>query len=456
MRWTAGCDPSCNGSTRHAVHTLHAASPMLRQLTATAALSAVSAVLSRGVTFLGLLLAAHALGPESFGQLALIQTTALLFTTFCALSLGQVAIKIVSEVVQGGGDEVGRAMSVAYGAAIAISAVLSLAVVMLSPLLSTHVGGSSALAPAYAVSALLIVTGCIGAIQNGIALATGRMRSLAKANLVGAPVALGAMLLAILHGEFYSILIGYIAAQSVFVICQEITLLRYRKTDGSRLVFSQLTAADWAPVWKIGLPSSVAGLMTLPAMWLVMVMLAKGQNGAIELGNFALGNQVKAILMFGIGVVANAALARMSLDGAGAKGGGQLQESVVRKSIALVAVATAVGSAVIASLATAFLPGVYPEYAGAVTPLLLLLISVVLTAPTAILMRRAIAVGRPVQLIVANGSFAVMLIAGGWRSVQAGQGAVGLAAMFVLASGVQLMAMLLFWLRPHSAQRQEV
>lgn len=425
---------------------------MLRQLTATAALSAASAVLSRGVTFLGLLFAAHALGPESFGQLALIQTTALLFTTFCALSLGQVAIKIVSEAVEGGGEDVGRTMSVAYGAAIVISAVLTFVVVMLSPLLAVQVGGSSALAPAYAVSALLITTGCVGAVQNGIALATGRMRSFAKANLVGAPIALGAMLVAILHGEFYSILIGYIASQSVFVICQEITLLRYRKRNGSRLLFSQLTAADRAPVWKIGLPSSVAGLMTLPAMWLVMVMLAKGQNGAVELGNFALGNQVKAILMFGIGVVANAALARMSLDGVGANGV-QLQDSVVRKSIAMVVVATAVGSAVIASLATAFLPDIYPEYAGAVAPLVLLMISVVLTAPTAILMRRTIAVGRPVQLIVANGLFALVLVGGAWRSVEAGQGAAGLAAMFVVASGVQLMTMLLCWLRPFSAKR---
>lgn len=438
---------TCPGkdSARHTVDTSHAAPPMLRQLTATAALSAISAVLSRGVTFLGLLIAAHALGPESFGQLALIQTTALLFTTFCALSLGQVAIKIVSEAMQRDVNEVSRTCSVAYGAAIAISTVLAIVVVMLSPLLAIHVGGSGALTSAYAVSALLIVTGCVGAVQNGIALATGRIRSFAKANLVSAPVALGAMLVAILHGEFYSILIGYIAAQSVFVISQEVTLTRHRKTSGSRLVLSRLTASDWAPIWKIGLPSSLAGLMTLPVTWLVMVMLAKGQNGAIELGNFALGNQVKAILMFGIGVVANAALARMSLDGAGATDGGQLQESVVRKSIALVAVATAAGSIVIALLATEFLPAVYPEYAGAMTPLVLLMVSVVLTAPTAVLMRWAVAIGRPVQLIVANGSFAVVLLVGGWHSVQSEQGAAGVASAFILASGAQLLAMMWFW-----------
>ncbi|MGO4779948.1 oligosaccharide flippase family protein, partial [Lysobacter sp. 2RAB21] len=114
---------------------------------------------SRGAIFAGVLLVAGLLGPQAFGQFTLIQTTALLFTTFCALSLGQMATKIVAEALQGSRERMAVAWSVSYGSAFLISLVFAVAIVALSPLVARYVGHDPTLTPVYASSSLLVLAG---------------------------------------------------------------------------------------------------------------------------------------------------------------------------------------------------------------------------------------------------------------------------------------------------------
>ncbi|MGO4776815.1 FtsW/RodA/SpoVE family cell cycle protein, partial [Lysobacter sp. 2RAB21] len=138
-----------------------------------------------------------------------------------------------------------------------------------------------------------------------------------------------------LHWAMY----GYIASQMVIAVGQERSLRRYRREHGLKLSLRATTRADWSVLWRLGLPSSLAGLLTVPAMWLVMVMLSHTADGATDLGHFALGNQARSILLFGIGVVANAALPMLS--SALAQGDRHGASTVLRHSMALLLAITA-------------------------------------------------------------------------------------------------------------------
>lgn len=410
---------------------------MIRRLLTTASLSAISAMSSRGAIFAGVLLTAYFLGPAAFGQFTLIQTTALLFTTFCALSLGQMATKIVAEAVARHPERLGVALTVSYGSALLIASIFAALIIALSPLLADKVGHSRTLIPVYASSSLLVLAGFITAIQNGVALALHRVKEQAFANIVTAPVAFVVMLLAALERDIHWAIYGYIAAQAVIAIGQERTLRRYRHEHGLRLSLRGTKRSDWTVLWRLGLPSSLAGLLTVPAMWLVMVMLSHTNDGAVQLGNFALGNQARSILLFGIGVVANAALPMLS--SALAHGDHHGASTVLRHSVTLLVLITGGIAALVGVGAPYLIHAFAPAYEGSTHPLQWLLVSVVATAPTTMLMRKATADGRPGILLAGNAVFCVTLLAAAAVALHLHGGATGLAIAFVIASVLQLL-----------------
>ncbi|MGO1070489.1 oligosaccharide flippase family protein [Lysobacter sp. CA199] len=415
---------------------------MIRRLITTASLSAISAMASRGALFAGVLATAHYLGPAAFGQFTLIQTTALLFTTFCALSLGQMATKIVAEAMAQDSARVSAALTVSYGSAVLASLLFSALLLACSYPLAVKIGGSAELAGVYASSALLVLTGFVGAIQNGVALALHKVKQQAVANIVTAPLVFAIMLLAALQRDIAWAVYGSIAAQWLIVLGQERVLRRYRREHGQPLAWSSTRREDWSVVWRLGLPSSLSGLLTMPSIWLSMAMLSHSAGGATQLGNFAVGNQARSILLFGMGVVANATLPLLS--SAIVRGARAEASTTLRHSIALLVVVTASIAGVLAMAAPLLIQRFAPAYAHAVEPLQWLLLSAVATAPTTILMRKATADGRPGVLLAGNAVFSVALLGATSVALQMHTGATGVAIAYVIASCLQLATFALY------------
>ncbi len=412
---------------------------MMRRLITTAGFSAVGMAASRGAAFLGILAIAHFLGPAAFGQFSLIQTTALLFTTFCALSLGQMATKITAEaLVTEDPTRLGTALTVSYGSALVASLVFMVPLLALSPLLASKVGGAEGLSGSYAASSLLVLTGFLTSVQNGVTLALHRVRQQALANLVVAPVVFLMMLAAASQRGVGWALAGYIAAQSLIFLSQERVVRRYRKEHQVPWKWRTTGREDWAVLWRLGLPSSLAGLLTLPSVWLSMVMLSHSIGGTAAVGNFSLGNQARSMLLFGAGVIANAALPMLSAAVSRNDHGGVT--TAMRRSILLVTGTTAVIVVVVAVLAPFVIQRFAPAYAGSVVPLQWLLLSAVVTAPTAIMMRKATADGRPGVLLAGNAVFAVVLLAAASVAMWLHAGATGLSIAYFIASSIQLLA----------------
>lgn len=409
---------------------------ILRRLLTTASLSAVSAIMSRGVIFLGVLCFAYKLGPENYGHFSLIQATALLFTTFCALSLGQMATKIVAEAVEVDPASASGAWSVSYGSALLLSLPLILAVALSGDWLAVYVGGTAELALPYATSSLLVLSGFLGSVQNGVFLAIQKTKSQAKANICVAPFAFGVIVLAAIQRDLFLAVVGYAAAQIAFICAQECVLMRYRKRSGVRLSLRQTTWKDWTILWRLGIPSSVAGLFVVVATWLSMVMLSRSPDGVIAVGEFSLGNQARMILLFGVGVVANAALPML----ASARIGGQHEKTkaIVRQSIVLLVLATAGAASVIAAIAFVLIPEWLPAYPKSIVPLGWLLASVVVMAPTAVFMRKATSDQRPRVLLIGNAVYSSVLLISAVISTRQAAGASGLAFAYFIAATAQL------------------
>lgn len=388
------------------------------------------------MVLLGVLFVAARLGPDQFGQFALIQATALIFTSFCALSLGQMASKIVAESRLAGPGRTGSSITIAYACVIPLSLLLAAALVCSAGYLADRSVGSPQLASAYRLSALLVIAGFLIAVQGGIILGLDLAREQALVNMKIAPITLAILLLFALQDDLLWALAGLIIAQGSIVLAQEYVIYRYRKMTGIKLGVAGIPLKQWSVIWRLGLPSSVAGFFTVPAVWLVMMLLAAAPGGMAELGQFALGNQVRGILLFGAGVIANVSLP--AIASALMRGDREQADQVFTRSLAVVVLLSILLALSSGLLLAYVIPGYFPAYIDSLRPMAWLLMSAVVASVTAIYMRKATAEMRPGTLVLANAAFSLALIGSAWYLLSVGQGATGLAISFLIASILQL------------------
>lgn len=388
--------------------------------------------------FLGALLFAYTLGPENYGHFSLIQVTALLFTTFCALSLGQMSTKIVAEALAAPKGQLACAFSVAYGSAFALSLPLVVLIALLGKWLAITVGGTEQLALPYIASSVLVFAGFLVSVQNGILLAINKTKAQALINACAAPVALSILAIAAIQNNLLAAIIGYGVSQLIFVAAQEFVLWRYRVTAEISLSLHATTAADWSVLWKLGIPSSIAGLFSVIATWISLVLLSESIDGISAVGHFSLGNQARMMVLFGVGVVANAALPLLA--SAGVEKNHDQSRAVTTQSTIVVTVTAATVAVLLTIGAFALVPIFLPDYIESLLPLAWLLGSVVIMAPTSIMMRKATANFRPRILLVGNMVYALVLVATAATAIRSGFGATGLAVAYFVAATIQLAA----------------
>ncbi|WP_162253831.1 oligosaccharide flippase family protein [Rhodanobacter sp. Root179] len=380
---------------------------MIRKLAGTAALTAISAVASRGVLFAGALIFARALGPVDYGTFSLLQMTALLFTTFFALGLGQMATKIVAEAKSGSVNAVAVSVTVSFGAGVACAALFMVVLIAFAHPLAVAVNKQPQDAPLYMMSALLVLTGTLIPIQNGIALGLGEVKRQAIANVVAAPLALLVIVFASWRGGVTNALIGYICAQAVVLGAQQMALSKSFKNLPSWWDPRIPTRKDWEVAWRFGAPTSVAGMLTVPSSWLALLFLAR-TTGNVQVGLFSFANQFRAISLFGIGTIANASLPQLTtfLTTRNYVGYRRLSTLLVTVMVA----ATSVLSLAVWVFGEDMFKVFIPKYILAEPALLILTISCIATAATSIYMRSATAAGDARTLIYGNAAFAVMLV----------------------------------------------
>lgn len=413
--------------------TTRPASNVIKHVLQDAVFSAVGALFSRGALFLGVFLTARALGPSKFGLFSLAQTTALLFTTFGSLSFGQMAAKVVAEGRVGSHEDLTKSTDVSYVAALFGGILFALPLIILSDSLSQFVSNRPGQQLLYAISALLVVTGFIIPVQNGISLGLGVVRRQATANLVAAPLVVCSMVVGAMTGSVVLAMFGYVCGQAAVCIAQQVALGSAGAALPRPSRLRRLRRADVSVVWTLALPSSVAGMLTFPVQWFAMLSLSRSEFGVSAVGQFSFANQVRAMMMFAIGIIANATLPQLTR--AIAEGRSDDHRRLMRVG----ALGLGGGTALIAILGVIVIPPVIsmvaPTFEGATVAMQVLIASSIPTALSSLYMRNATAHGRAAHLLYGNVAFAMALVPSVLLLVH--YGATGLAIAFFVASIVQ-------------------
>jgi O-antigen/teichoic acid export membrane protein len=258
--------------------------------------SVVSTLWLQGSVLLTTIVVARLLGLEDFGVFALLVGTVMTVVGIAQGSTGLVAIKFVGELHASDPDRVGcilRMCALFTGLNGIIAAGL---LFFLAPVVAGTLLGKPQVEPHVRYVALAIVFQVMVAYQHGALQGFGAFRLISRVSvLVGlfhfVVCALGAWAVG-LTGALLGFVLASACRAFIFTVALRQECRRRRITTSKRI-----SRADWVLAWNFALPSSLAGLITLPCLWAVTVLVARQPEGMAWVALFTVGHQVRLAVL---------------------------------------------------------------------------------------------------------------------------------------------------------------
>lgn len=252
-------------------------------------------VVGRLATALSTLFAAAVLGSRSYGELSLVQTTALTVTSVSALGLPLATIKLIAEARAQDQDRTNALIGTALLMTAATGVVFLAGFCLLSPAIARTVFDRQVTVIVLLAAAPLLLLNPLNEVLAGILIGLeefprlgsvqalrGVLMGTALAGGAAVGISIGGLLLAIVLAEAISFAVG------------GSLLLRLR---GSLRV----PAETWQfirSLLRVSLPAMLAGVSLLPALWLGQVMLSRQPDGLQKVGVFAVAYRWHLVAVF--------------------------------------------------------------------------------------------------------------------------------------------------------------
>jgi O-antigen/teichoic acid export membrane protein len=385
-------------------------------------------VVGRLATALSTLFAAAILGSRGYGELSLVQTTALAVTSVSALGLPLATTKLVAEARA----HARRRTNTLIGTALLMTAVTGVTVLagycLLSPIVARIVFDQQVAVIVLLAAAPLLLLSPLNEVLAGILTGLEQFPRLGafqalRGVLVGTAlscgaalgISIGGLLLAIVLAELISCTVGWSL------------LLRLRSP--LRLELAEIWRCT-RPLLRVSLPAMVAGISLLPALWLGQVMLSRQPDGLQKVGVFAVAYRWQLVAVFVPAVLGSVLLPMLGRLRASQRAPAAYQ-LFLRYGWFTLALAAPAGLALMV-FARPIMALQGPQYATGAAILVVLGLGVVPAALNNVLSQRAVAESRLGLWVASDIAQAGALIFTAWLLVPSLDG-VGLAWAYVAA-----------------------
>lgn len=259
--------------------------------------SILSAVASSGMNLLAMMVLARMLGKESYGQLAVIQSTLAMAAVFAGIGLSTTATRYVAELRQVAPARLGNLLYQLQRITAYVAAALTLFIVLFSSNLASDVLGKGSIGHLLAFAVISVFFVSLDSLYKGILLGLEETKAFAIASSIGSLLAAPTM---IIGGIVYG-LTGVACAISVgallqFAISRYLTCKRLQAHQVS--IRKNADSAEWQALKDFALPSFLAGLLYPFVYWISNVMLVRTPHGFAEMALLGIAMQWFNAIMF--------------------------------------------------------------------------------------------------------------------------------------------------------------
>jgi O-antigen/teichoic acid export membrane protein len=259
--------------------------------------NAVAAVATQGSTFLANLFIANLLGRDGFGEFSIVYTTVLAAAGIAQVATGITATKYVAEFRDVEKERAGRVLGLCSLVSLVGGIVATILVMSLASWLAGHVLNAPHVVNELAVAAGFILFSAANGYQQGALAGFEGYRRLARISIGVGVVHVGSVVLATYWWGFVGAVTAIVASAVIRWVLFNIALraeadrwgivIRYREALSERTILH-----------RFAVPAAIAGLSTMPAVWLSNVFLAQQPGGYGQVGLFSAANNLRNLVLF--------------------------------------------------------------------------------------------------------------------------------------------------------------
>lgn len=257
----------------------------------------ISAVASQGFPMIAAIITARLLGKFGYGQLGIINSTIILFSTFAGLGLGITATKYIAQFHQDDSERTGRIIGITNLFGVISGTIMCIILFILAPWLATNMLTAPELTIELRIVSILLLFNSLIGIQSGIIAGFGAFKNLARIAIVQGVIASS---LTITGVYFF----GLMGAVTALVINSAVNLILY-KISIRNLVKEFKIKIDYLKsweekniIWELSLPSMLSGVMVGPVVWIANIIIVNNPGGYAQLGLFNAADQWRSVLSF--------------------------------------------------------------------------------------------------------------------------------------------------------------
>lgn len=273
----------------------------------------ISALASQGFPLIASIIIARILGTFGYGQLGMINSTVILFSTFAGLGLGITATKYIAQYHLTDPKRTGRIMGLTNLFGIFSGLLMCIILFIMAPWLASNTLAAPDLALNLRIASLLLIFNTIVGIQSGSIAGFGAFKDLAKIAIFQGIISASL----ILTGVYFFGLTGAIVAM---VINSIINIILYKLTINNLVKKFKIKIdylKSWKEkevIWKLSFPSMMSSVMVGPVVWIANIIIINNPDGYSQLGLFNAANQWKTMLAFLPAVIGGVLLPMVSAN----------------------------------------------------------------------------------------------------------------------------------------------
>jgi len=256
------------------------------------------AVVSRGLTLIGFVLAGRLLGAAGFGEVSMIQNTQGLFGVLAGGSLGLAATKFVAEYSAVDRAKAGRCCALALLIAVISGGVGALVLAVCAETIATSVLNAPHLVTELRVATGLLLFGAISGVQTGAIAGLGEFRALALLASVRGACLVAALLAGIWLADVLGAVLGLVLTEAVAVAANCIVLRRLMPRPRAGGATCETAWKEFGAVCRFGGLAVLGSIATTLALWTGNVLLVRQPDGYAALGLFNAAERWRLLLLF--------------------------------------------------------------------------------------------------------------------------------------------------------------
>jgi len=257
----------------------------------------LAAGLGQGSMLLANLIVANALGVADYGRFALLQSTILILAALAQLGFGAILAQQIASLRARDPAAAGEVAAFCFLVAALLSLAFAAVLVATRGVAAEGLFRDPALAPGIAIAALALPFLAASAVQQGLFTGLERFRDLAKVALGLFPFVVLLPAVGAWQGGFEGALIGLGLAYVLRAALGQIMLIGRFRALGLAWSLGN-PRAKLRLLRDFAVPGTLAGILTLVAIWGGQTLLVRSGGGADMLGLFAAAFTVKTMVMF--------------------------------------------------------------------------------------------------------------------------------------------------------------